>query len=224
MRLRSKTRLQIIQDAYRRYFAHDSSSYPIKRWIELGSVLAGRSDDFDVGGGAVKLWDLAGAALGTFQSDHVPGRDVLAMLPNVVDESTFSPDGQSILTRHWKNDLILLRKVDGSDLKIFTDNQWAMDTVAYSPNGDRIAASDINGVVHLWDTAGNELKTYPRDHRCTSLIFTRDGRYLLFGMSTGDIELWPAYPLIDEYLKSTAVEPLSSEELKTYNIVRSNRF
>jgi hypothetical protein len=42
-------------------------------------------------------------------------------------------------------------------------------------------------------------------------------------MSTGEIELWPARPLMEEFLKSTDIDSLSTEELTIYNIEKSRK-
>jgi len=103
-------------------------------------------------------------------------------------------------------------------ISVFKKAAYALDSLAISATGNWIVASDINGWIFIWNTAGEELRRLERPFRSFSLGFTRDDRYLLAGLSNGRVEAWPVPVPLEEFLATGLVEPLSEEQMKQYDV------
>ncbi|MEZ5933879.1 MAG: protein kinase [Alphaproteobacteria bacterium] len=148
-------------------------------FAEGGKVLLGGAAD-----GALRLWDIAHAEpLATTPKGHNQG---------IVDVET-SGDGRLLATlgrdqqvRFWRFDahLPLARtlQVAGRRAK----------GVAFSADGERLAAGDDTGLVQLW-TLGDDrppLELAGHEHQVWALAFTRSGNLLASGDRAGHVRLW----------------------------------
>jgi WD40 repeat protein len=69
----------------------------------------------------------------------------------------------------------------GDQLKTLTNHSQAVDCVAISPDGKRLATGSVGNPVQIWDTAtGRRVKTLPEEN-VVSLAFAPDGRTLGVG-------------------------------------------
>ncbi len=71
-----------------------------------------------------------------------------------------------------------------------TDEWRELVRLAFNPSGDRLASSDPDGTVRLWDLEGNELAALPHPHWVWQLQFSSDGDRLLTASSDGATRLW----------------------------------
>jgi dipeptidyl aminopeptidase/acylaminoacyl peptidase len=160
----------------------DDKLVTFTRYSVDGKHLATSSND------AVKLWDVATGELTRIFPARVP-----------VD---FSADGQtiacvSIAPRDDKTvgrvDLYDLRK--GSLVKSFVSEKGAtaswLLSVAFSPDGRLLVASDWNGTVTLWDVATGERKQTITDHQAgvLSVAFAPNGEMLATGSEDKTLRL-----------------------------------
>ncbi len=76
---------------------------------------------------------------------------------------------------------------------------YAVEALAFSPGGERLAAGFADGTIQVWDLATQEVyfaaeyprtEDDPRPQKSRSLAFSPDGRRLLGGFADGSFHLW----------------------------------
>jgi WD40 repeat protein len=79
---------------------------------------------------------------------------------------------------------------NGTHIKL-SAHRLSIWTVAFSPDGKRLATASSDGVVKIWDVANRSLErqlTY--DTWLRPLDFSPDGSRLAIGLGNGQIRLW----------------------------------
>jgi WD40 repeat protein/tetratricopeptide (TPR) repeat protein len=155
----------------------------------------------------IYLWDLETGKL----HDHQP---LAGLDKGTIRALVFSPDGRTIAagiaqdadptggvqgrTRFSGNPqkTILLWDLDtGQPLeRPFSSDEGGVSELAFSPNGEILAAVTVAGTIQLWDAAtghsrGQPLSSHRRD-KVRSLAFSPDGKVLVTGCDDGAIILW----------------------------------
>jgi WD40 repeat protein len=138
-----------------------------------------------------RLWNLQGNQLAVFKGHESSVRAV-----------QFSPDGQRIATGGsartdtWrsggvdKNHFVRVWNLRGAQLTTF----WSgteVDTIQFSPDGQRIAASG-RSTTHIWYLRqSNQLATFPRQQgRVKTVQFSADGKHIAALGEDGNVRLW----------------------------------
>jgi hypothetical protein len=120
-----------------------------------------------------------GAAPGCIQAAHESGVDVLA----------FSPDGDTLASSGWDNDLRLWDVKTGEALRVLPSEGGParVRTLTFSPDGSTLVSSGTPDEGYtFWDLRkARAWGRVPADHLCDYLRYTADGRVLaaVFGMA-----------------------------------------
>jgi WD40 repeat protein/serine/threonine protein kinase len=137
----------------------------------------------------VKVWDLT-----THQEMFAGPCDVAQAFGNAYATS-FSPDGRQLAAGSqgivnlwdWKNRQLL---------HTFAGHDSRPISVAFSPEGQRLASGDWRGSVKLWDAVagGGPLCSFPESrnsrHPVVALAFSRDGRWLATAGFERRLDVW----------------------------------
>ena len=173
-----------------------------------GNPLAFSPDGTKLASGSVdktvKLWDISTGKNMSTLTGHT----------DMVESIAFSPDGTKLASgsqdetvRLWDvstgANINILGKIDNTSaavqmLQIFsgrgpssTQRKSPVTSVAFSPDGTKLASGELGGMVKLWDvSSGENINTFhgPRG-LSTSVAFSPDGTKLASG-SDNTVELW----------------------------------
>jgi WD40 repeat protein len=165
-----------------------------------GKTLAGIwvPRDGNEGHSAVKVWD----AMSGQETHHLEGHT------NSIKALAFSPDGRYLasaaldhLVKVW--DLAIStkgrqagstegRQAGGQEAHTLKGHFDMVFSVAWSPDGRRLATGSGDNTVKVWDAAsGEELLTLRHGSAVWSVAFSPDGRRLMSG-DPGNVKVWSA--------------------------------
>jgi WD40 repeat protein len=186
-----------------------SSKHTIQLWqVSDGSLL----DTLDHGYGA-EVWSVefspSGKILVSGAAWHLSGESI--RLWNVSDGSLiyergvdlqcdagvhFSPDGSMLafVSRPGGGEanIVLWHVSDGTELRRWkVDGVYGLHSLAFSPDGEMLAAGSSVGRVRVWRISdGHLLRTLEPGSHVTSVAFSPDGSILASAHASGAIVLW----------------------------------
>jgi sugar lactone lactonase YvrE len=136
----------------------------------------------DAGRGAVHLWEAD------------TGKKVRELAQGGPAAVAFAPDGKTLATGGWDNNLIVWEVATGRKLRTIqaAKGPAIVDAVAFSPDGRLLATGHHNTPVYLWDAAtGKLVREIKADDQVTwCLAFSPDGGWLATGGLDGTVRLW----------------------------------
>ena len=143
-----------------------------------GELLASGGDDYKF-----KLWDVQNQqTIATLE--HITDRGLFQ-----VKEVAFSPDGELLATAggHVK----LWEVSNQTEIATLQHNGYVL-ALAFSPNGQLLAAGDAEGTVKIWDVQKRQAIAQLEGDttRVDSVTFAPDGRTLASAGYQGQIKLW----------------------------------
>jgi WD40 repeat protein len=170
--------------------------------------------------GHIRLWDL------------LTGQGIGDLVPQNLSAWAISPDGGSLaLASHDGHIVQMGAGAPNQPFKaihpmVSTRNE-PIRSVAFSQNGQTIAAASASGVAYLWDRkTGLELTTLESpDAQIDGVTFSRDSQFLATTTSRNQVEFWAATP---ESLLSLARErslrSMSADDCRRYLRSRPKAF
>ncbi len=156
--------------------------------------------------GISHLWDLKGNLIAEFKEPS----------ELFVNGVAFSPDGQFVLT--GSNDhSARLWNLKGEIIRTFSGPEGAIRSVAFAPDGKSIMTGSAGGIARIWDLDGNILEEFQGNNGTVfSVAYAPDNKSIVIG-SQREAFLMKRIQL-EEFLKSTNIEPLSEAQKKEYKI------
>ena len=102
----------------------------------------------------------------------------------------FSPN--NILAAGSQESVYLWQVGDGSKVNTLSGQDGKIRSLAFSPDGEILAAGTEDGIINLWDSSSWELlKTIPaHTDWVQSLVFSHDSKILVSGSSDGTARSW----------------------------------
>ncbi|TFI52096.1 hypothetical protein BLD44_022700 [Mastigocladus laminosus UU774] len=129
--------------------------------------------------GTVKLWNLQGKLLETFNGHS-----------DAVTSVAFSPDGKTIASAS-RDRTVKLWDLQGKELCTFKGHSYMVNSVTFNPDGKTIASANVDGTVKLWNLQGKLLATF-KGHSggITSVAFSPDGKTIASASGDKTVKLW----------------------------------
>ncbi|TBR61999.1 hypothetical protein B4U84_08835, partial [Westiellopsis prolifica IICB1] len=129
--------------------------------------------------GTVKLWNLQGKLLETFNGHS-----------DAVTSVAFSPDGKTIASAS-RDRTVKLWDLQGKELCTFKGHSYMVNSVTFNPDGKTIASANVDGTVKLWNLQGKLLATF-KGHSggITSVAFSPDGKTIASASEKKTVKLW----------------------------------
>lgn len=134
--------------------------------------------------GWVYRWDMEGKQLDRFQP-HEDYINSLSFLPDT--ELT----AQRILTGS-KDGTAKILKLDGEEISSEIHHEKPIYKAVFSPQKDKIVTASLDGIVKVWDIAGNSLQKTFKAHKKAiyDLAIAPSGKYILTGSRDRRAKLW----------------------------------
>jgi WD40 repeat protein len=145
-----------------------------------------------------KIWDATtGQEIRTLTGRDFPGAGrAYAGQYDQLSGVVFSPDGR-FLASFWGNGIMIWDAHTGQERAALLGHHDSVATMAFSPDGGRLASGGYDHAVRIWDVmSGLELLTL-RGHSdvVQSLAFSPDGHLLVSGSKDGTVKIWDGTPL-----------------------------
>jgi WD40 repeat protein len=169
--------------------ASDASAQPLATFDTRGSPLAGAlSPDGKraaTGGieGVVRVWR---AETGVLENELLP-----AGARSPVTSVAFSADGSHVVAASGARTTVWSLGTKSS--RVLQSQEKDVWAVAFSPDGQRVATGDVDGIVRLWSLgSGGALELSGHEGAITSLAFSSDGRWLVTASEDETGRIWDA--------------------------------
>jgi WD40 repeat protein len=170
------------------------SGYAVQGWKASGEKLnvrqgkGARDFSFSADGRAVALVTHKNYTLRLWGLDGTRLLGTVKGLTEPVNNSSFSPDGQRIVTT-GDDSQVRLWDIKGKLLKTLAGHLDQVNAVIFSSDGKTIASASDDKTVKLWDADGTLRNTLPHSDKVDRVSFSPDGKTIATS-SGGGIKLW----------------------------------
>ncbi|HEX5748299.1 MAG TPA: pentapeptide repeat-containing protein [Archangium sp.] len=119
---------------------------------------------------------------------------LVPVLQGKIRSIAISPDGSLLVINSGRNPCVV-DATSGRPLTTLEGNESAVNWVAISPDGERVAGGCADGKVILWELASGKLlrSTQAHEDEIIEVMFSPDGRMLATASDDGTARLWDAH-------------------------------
>ena len=142
----------------------------------------------------VKLWDIYGNLLKTFNNEKIRAIDGTLLTifnghQDRVKDVSFSPDSKTLITGSWDN-TVRLWNLDGLFPDTFQGHDNRVMDLAWSPDGKILVSASWDKTVHLRRFDGKLIEKLEHRDKVNGVSFSPDNKLIATGDSRGYIYLW----------------------------------
>jgi WD40 repeat protein/tRNA A-37 threonylcarbamoyl transferase component Bud32 len=135
--------------------------------------------------GDVRVWDVAEGR----ELLRIEGR-AATRWEAAVNCVTFSPDGLRVAFADGQT-IRVCDAATGKELSAPGTRQGSVTSVAYRPDGGRLASGTLQGTINIWDTvSGQEALAFHHPEGIRNLAFSPDGRRLAAAAGNSMVKVW----------------------------------
>ena len=123
---------------------------------------------------------------------HLPDGAKARLGKGGINEIEYSPDG-TILAAATFIGVWLYDVQTGKELQLLAAEPVAVESIAFSPDGTKLASSGIGAPLSLWDVeSGRLLRTFPIESEWSNkgVAFSPDGKIIASHGQIGTVQLW----------------------------------
>ncbi len=130
----------------------------------------------------------------TISIRYFPYYDIRTLIGGTysVNSVAFSPDGNTIASGSYDQNIKLWRVSDGTLLRTLAGHTSSVNSVTFSPNGNTVASGSFDNSIKIWQVSDGTLIRTLTGHTSSvrSVTFSPDGAMLASGSYDHSIKLW----------------------------------